>query len=131
MYYKVNVYMLENKFNKNNFLTIKKNNKKTNFIYIGKIIVDKNENIIEEILTDFPINIFAASDINSRGLFNYSYKLKENNFPFFVLEDEFVENNKATLRDVDQYFYNFFNSRFKALYDSINIQENPQKKLIK
>lgn len=131
MYYKVNVYMLENKFNKNNFLTIKKNNKKTNFIYIGKIIVDKNENIIEEILTDFPINIFAASDINSKGLFNYSYKLKENNFPFFVLEDEFVENNKATLRDVDQYFYNFFNSRFKALYDSINIQEKTQKKLTK
>lgn len=131
MYYKVNVYMVENKLNKNNFLTIKKNNKKTNFICIGEIIVDKKENIIEEILTDFPINIFAASNINSRGLLNYSYKLKENNFPFFVLEDEFVEDNKATLKDVDYYFHNFFNSRFKALYDSINIQEKTQKKLTK
>lgn len=134
MYYRVNLYKLENKINKSNFINAKAWDERRKPKHMGKVIVDRKNNETKEIFTEFSLDVYNLNSIDNKGLIKDNCcdfrRLREEKIIFFILEDEIIKENVATLKEVDEYFETFFDSEFKVTYDKMNTEDVKTKRTI-
>ncbi len=124
MYYKANVYKIENKIRENRLISANVDNCKHRPEVLDEVIVDvRSEDGIltaKEILTGFSIDVFKDDSLDSKGLLNDDYcnyrRLREYDVQLFTLENQFCLENKATGDEVEAYFERFPDSEFKNFY---------------
>lgn len=133
MYYKIDLYMIK-------WETLSIEYKPT---CIDKIIVEKKTSALmnsKEIMTNLKIAIkeMKSSDYYSetRKHIKLDFKdytqLKEYGFCLYTLASDYVEKNKVTEEELDNYIENFESkNKFKRYYDEMKIQDRKTKKKIK
>lgn len=135
MYYKINVYKLENIISKNALFSPKTKDERRRFKYLDNIIVEKTKTgEIKEIYTEFNIDLFSKDDIEQENfikdkVINYK-KLREMGVQIFAYKEDFIKDNFASLDDVDIYFKYFFDSDYKKLFDDLEAEKEKIKQKV-
>ena len=132
MYYKINVYKLENKINKSVFLTPTARDDRRKYEYLDNIIIEEaKDGTYREIYTEQEIDLFNKDSIDKKGLINdkcINYrKLREDGIQIFTFEEELTKENIATGKDLDEYFRTFFDSNYKKTFDTIDMEREKSK----
>ncbi|MBE6157435.1 MAG: hypothetical protein E7160_01420 [Firmicutes bacterium] len=137
MIYKVKVYKIEDKLDKRSFVFPKITDERRNFEYVDDIIVEKRKDtekeLYREIYTDYELNILSESDILTEGLLkpksiNYR-KLRDDKIVFFTFKENIDQKVDVSTLELDEYFTNFFDGKYKKLYDKYFNQEKTYVKI--